>query len=874
VRLWVRSLIATALFVTGATQLSCDVNQYCLNCAHGDGGDGDGGDGDGNTGDGSNGDGGNCTVTGVEVCDGKDNDCNGLIDDAIADVGTPCTNQNGECAGGLKTCANGPTGWALSCTKKPSSETCDNKDNDCDGVTDNGHPGEGVTCGSCVNSPNAGTMCTQSSQCPGGSCATNQGECTPGLTVCSGGAIQCIGAVGPPESPEVTCDGKDNDCDNMIDENITVIGSCGIQTCVGSANAGATCTTSAQCPGGMCLPNVGTCMQGTLMCQGGTGVCVGAIGPTFEACDMMDNDCDGVVDDGYNLNTDPQNCGACGNVCMLDHANAGCSAVPAPTHCTIASCKAGYRNLNGTISDGCEFGPCFVSGVEVCDGTDNNCDGAVDNNLGTPPAICLAVGECAVPSPTVATCTGAGGWKCNYGPTVSTDVNGNIVPETLCDGLDNDCDGKIDEGQPNLGQACHDNGQGVCQRTGTYICNPADLNGAATCDLTSPIVTASAEQCDNLDNNCNGQVDEGGTTGSLIGQDWIDIGNGTQMMQYEASKPDADGSTSGNINAIVCSKQGALPWTNIKYPDAVAACTSIGARLCTEQEWQRTCQVIAPAPTYPIALAASGAVNQLVGAEDYFAKSPGTDTTVVPNVTHAWLENYTSGYSGIAMQASPDTGTSLSNANTLGMGPHLDFQFNVQQPLTYHVWVLINSPDGGGNRVAVTVDGGAITNNSRVTTATNNTWQWLQPINTFAPGTGLHTVSIYMMRDGVRVDAIFITDSATTPALPTKAGHWAYETNPNTYVTNTCNGADYSAANDNILPTGTLASCFANGPGANDAYDMSGNVKEWTRAQAPGQNPIRGGASNNTAEGISCTLNFTLADDAFYFPNVGFRCCR
>ena len=57
-------------------------------------------------------------------------------------------------------------------------------------------------------------------------------------------------------------------------------------------------------------------------------------------------------------------------------------------------------------------------------------------------------------------------------------------------------------------------------------------------------------------------------------------------------------------------------------------------------------------------------------------------------------------------------------------------------------------------------------------------------------------------------------------------------------------------------------------------FDMSGNVKEWTLAHAPGENPIRGGASNNTGEGISCPLNFTLADDAFFFPNIGFRCCR
>ena len=71
-----------------------------------------------------------------------------------------------------------------------------------------------------------------------------------------------------------------------------------------------------------------------------------------------------------------------------------------------------------------------------------------------------------------------------------------------------------------------------------------------------------------------------------------------------------------------------------------------------------------------------------------------------------------------------------------------------------------------------------------------------------------------------------------------------------------------------------MLQCFANGPGAADAYDMSGNVREWTKARAPGANPIRGGSSNTTVTGTTCGLNFTLANDTFFFPNVGFRCCR
>jgi formylglycine-generating enzyme required for sulfatase activity len=77
-----------------------------------------------------------------------------------------------------------------------------------------------------------------------------------------------------------------------------------------------------------------------------------------------------------------------------------------------------------------------------------------------------------------------------------------------------------------------------------------------------------------------------------------------------------------------------------------------------------------------------------------------------------------------------------------------------------------------------------------------------------------------------------------------------------------------------FLPTGSLTSCFADNAGTNDMFDMSGNVKEWTAAQQPGVNPLRGGASHSTTIGTSCALNFTVADNALLFPNIGFRCCK
>ena len=140
-----------------------------------------------------------------------------------------------------------------------------------------------------------------------------------------------------------------------------------------------------------------------------------------------------------------------------------------------------------------------------------------------------------------------------------------------------------------------------------------------------------------------------------------------------------------------------------------------------------------------------------------------------------------------------------------------------------------------------------------------------------------------MQEDGIKVDAIVITrnNSTTAPTeVRTHGGTWSYAANPTTYQLGTCNEDNYdtngavAGDQDDILVGGNRASCYANWGGTNRIQDLSGNVKEWTMARLPGINPLRGGASNNEGTGITCDLAFTSAGDTFFFPNVGFRCCR
>jgi hypothetical protein len=78
-------------------------------------------------------------------------------------------------------------------------------------------------------------------------------------------------------------------------------------------------------------------------------------------------------------------------------------------------------------------------------------------------------------------------------------------PTELCNNLDDDCDGQVDEDFPQKGQPCNNGKLGVCFKTGVYVCSPD--GSSVVCNASD--ATGSAEICNGLDDNCNGQIDEG-----------------------------------------------------------------------------------------------------------------------------------------------------------------------------------------------------------------------------------------------------------------------------------------------------------------------------------------------------------------------------
>jgi hypothetical protein len=140
-----------------------------------------------------------------------------------------------------------------------------------------------------------------------------------------------------------------------------------------------------------------------------------------------------------------------------------------------------------------------MAGVETCNGKDDDCNGMVDDNIAGTGSACStgALGVCAAGT---LSCQDAGGGN------FTIDCYANVAASAeICDGLDNDCNGVVDQGDPEGGGACDTGLLGECQ-AGTFHC----VQGGVMCVQNKQ---AAAETCDSKDNNCDGQVDEGNPGG-------------------------------------------------------------------------------------------------------------------------------------------------------------------------------------------------------------------------------------------------------------------------------------------------------------------------------------------------------------------------
>ena len=324
--------------------------------------------------------------------------------------------------------------------------------------------------------------------------------------------------------------------------------------------------------------------------------------PLAETCNGMNDDCDGAIDEGFNLGT------------MCDGADSDLCPEGA-----IVCAGPGATVCADTTADS----------VETCNGLNDDCDTLTDEgfSLGTP---CDGADSDACVEGAI-TCAGDGTATCS-------DMSAGTVE--VCNGLDDDCQGGVDNGYA-VGTTCTA-GVGQCLRTGTNQCNAA--GDGVTCNATAG--TPIAETCgDGVDQDCNG-ADATCPTNDLPGGAVNISGGGTFTVDLTNARNDQDftGTSCGLSGGRDVFYTFTLPAPEVVYVDTFGSnfdtvvrifngsCTALGANracyddACSGLQTQGAIQLAAG--TYCVVLDQYSSSQTLGNASLTFTRAGRTGTAI------------------------------------------------------------------------------------------------------------------------------------------------------------------------------------------------------------------------------------------------------
>jgi len=393
----------------------------------------------------------------TEICDGVDNNCNGTVDEG-------CDNDDDNYCGCSYTFTYG-SDLAATCSGTNTTDaaaianTCD-----CNESNNTIHPGASEICGNSIDEDCSGSDLTCAPTCADND---HDGYGNPASSSCLHPELDCNdnNANIHPGAIEICGNGIDEDC-NGSDQSCA-------PTCTDNDHDGYGNPASTGCT----FPQLDCDDTRAFIHPGAT-----------ETCDNYDNNCNGQTDEGCDDDSD-------------DYCDSAMTFYNYP----VTACP------NSNLSDGMPGNDCNDSNTNIHSGATEICGNGIDedcsgSDLACPPP-CNDNDHDGYGSPASASCSHSQ-YDCN-------DSNANIHPGAteICDGIDNNCDGTVDEGC----DIDNDNYCG-CGYTYTYGSNlTATCSGtnttdagsiANTCDCndnSASIYPGAIETCGNgIDEDCNG----------------------------------------------------------------------------------------------------------------------------------------------------------------------------------------------------------------------------------------------------------------------------------------------------------------------------------------------------------------------------------